>query len=291
MKNNFIPMWVINVTPDSFSDGGIWQKSSSINWASVCAHFSRETILDVGAESTAPGRNAINSAEEMDRLDRYFFSTLNTFKRSLTISIDTYKPEVIAWCVAQLQNYPQVEKIFWNDVSGLYQDQVIDLLKLYPKLHYVLCHNKVVSRSDVLSHTKLGNASSHGTYNIYTEVVNFFFDALNFFKEQSVENKIILDPAFGFAKSREQNWALVEKIPSLIQSFPCNDFLIGISRKSFLRDLNKSYFEHGQAEKTLAQEAYLLGQWMQQVQLCHHMNFQQKIYWRTHHTSLVELLQ
>ncbi len=291
MKKSFIPMWVVNLTPDSFSDGGLWQTHVAKNWDSVSAHFSRETIIDVGAESTAPGRNAISASQEMERLDRYFFTILNTLKRSVRVSIDTYKPEVIDWCVSKLKAFPQVERVIWNDVSGLYHDRVIDILKLYPELNYVLCHNKVASRSEVLSHSTLGTSSLNRNHNIYSEVVHFFADALEYFKEQKMENRIILDPAFGFAKSRMENWSLVEKIPSLLQSFPCHNFVIGISRKSFLRDVQKSYFEPQQAEKTLTQEAYLLGEWMQKVPLCRKINFEQKVYWRTHHTSLVELLQ
>lgn len=288
-------MWVMNVTPDSFSDGGQWQRREE--WANHVNSFSRETIIDVGAESTAPGRNAISAEEEVDRLDRYFFQSLTSLKKSVSVSIDTYKIETMDWCLNKLKSFPQVEKVFWNDVSGVYQDNVVEMLKRFPELNYILCHNKVGSRSEVLSHSKLANAnySSSDTqknYAIYDQVVTFFSQALRYFQQaDSLLNKrIILDPAFGFAKSREENWFLIEKLPELVKTFHQQDFLIGISRKSFLRDIGKSYYDDKQAEKTLSTEALLLGQFMQQMTLQSSCHTSQKVYWRTHHPSIVELL-
>lgn len=286
MKNQFIPMWVLNLTPDSFSDGGQWQKNllacDGPSWTKKVSNHFNDAIIDIGAESTAPGRVAISCEEEIKRLDQYFFSNLKLLPVTLNLSFDTYKVETIKWCLEKLKSCPQVENIYWNDVSGQYQDGVVELLKTNSKLKYILCHNKVANRSDVLNH--LSYAQNSRGLNIIDAVTSFFQDALKYFENLGLSQRVILDPAFGFAKTREDNWCLVDSLPRLLAAFPQNDFLIGISRKSFLRDVGKKYQDEHQAGKTLTHEAIILGKLIS-------CNFRQKIYWRTHHDSIVEFLK
>lgn len=271
----------MNVTPDSFSDGGYWEGNLN-SLPDILRRNAATIILDVGAESTAPGRTHISVEEEIERLDYYFFSKINQFPISLNLSFDTYKVETIQWCLEKIKSYPQVKAVYWNDVSGQYQDGVIKLLKLYPQLNYILCHNRVVSRDDVLNHAQYADLNSEQM--IVDIVIAFFQSALKFFQSENLAQRVILDPAFGFAKTRQDNWQLVDSLTFMISYFPKNDFLVGISRKSFLRDIGKKYQDIGQAEKVLANENLILAKLLANT-------FKQKVIWRTHHESIVELLK
>lgn len=225
-------MGVINITPNSFSDGNLYNSTQSFqkkiksqkNWAD---------IIDIGAESTAPKNSAISALDEFKRFEQTLLPFVQNHKPLSTISIDTYKPEVFYEVYHLIKSYWPKTKIIFNDVSGVLDD---DLYSLFGdkkmKFDYVLCHNRVKDRGDVQNHSK---RIFKGTDDeLLVEMIIFFKKAID--KLSFSKRKIIVDPCFGFAKSRTQNQFLLKNINKLISSLPIeNAFLYGISRKSFLR--------------------------------------------------------
>ena len=227
-------MGVMNITPNSFSDGIespnliiFKNKLNEINsWAN---------IIDVGAESTAPFNDAINSSTEIERFQKYFIPLLKDIpQKDLYISIDTYKIKTFEFVAKEiLKILPQARLIF-NDVSGCLDDELLNFLRNSPlNFDYVLCHNLSPIRSETSNHINY-MMNSHGP-ELFDEMIVFFEES--FEKLKDIKRRIIIDPCYGFSKDREQNQYLVKKFPDIVKSLSeySSDFVFGISRKSFMR--------------------------------------------------------
>lgn len=201
-------MGILNVTPDSFSDGG-----SYVNLDNALFHAEKmiregADVLDVGGESTRPGYHMISEEEEIARVCPIIEKVKARF--DIPVSLDTYKPSV---CKAGIQS--GVDMI--NDIWGLkYAPQMAEIIS-ESGLPYVLMHNRKK-----------------------TEYTDFFHDVLLDFKESLTiaqtagiaDNKIILDPGIGFAKTYEQNLLLLNRLREVKQlGYPV---LLGCSRKSVI---------------------------------------------------------
>ncbi len=213
-------MGVINITPNSFSDGGEFNSSEKFLEQAHHLLANGADILDIGAESSAPMNRPISENLEIKRFNEIFLPNLNQLPKELTLSIDTYKLETMQYLLKQtiIQEYYEKKQLIWNDVSGQVQDSK-KLMELYPLLSYVHCHNNISDRSKTLDHMNYCQDS---------------IDLEDYFKD----SKFILDPCFGFSKTREQNYEIWRKLPDLLEKFHENTWVIGISRKSFLRFLN-----------------------------------------------------
>lgn len=227
-KNKAQYMGVINLTPNSFSDGGKFNNSSSF-----IEHFislSRwADIIDLGAESTAPFNQAIDTHTELQRFEEIFYPVLEAANDpAIQISIDTYKPEVFKEVALKVQKFWPNCSLIWNDVSGVVDDDLLELLHGPLKFNYVLSHNLCEQRSDTIKHMQF----VENDLDIVSHLERFFEQALE--KIQS-KRSIWLDPCFGFSKSREQNHALLREFASLANKFSEHKWVYGISRKSFLR--------------------------------------------------------
>jgi dihydropteroate synthase len=211
-------MGVLNVTPDSFSDGGEF-----LSLDSALAHAEQmiaegADIIDVGGESTRPGGAAIVSAEE--ELNRVLPVIRELAKRStVPISIDTTKASVAR---AALDAGASIV----NDISALrFDSQIAD----------------EVAKSGaglVLMHSRGTPGSLHGlppVGNIIEEVTSSLRSSIALAEQRGVKREsIVIDPGIGFGKSQEQNIELIAKLDQLIAAFPDFPLLIGTSRKSFL---------------------------------------------------------
>lgn len=216
-----LKVWgVINVTPDSFSDGGLFE-SSPLPLASTSIHG-----LDIGAESTNPKASAITVEEEQERLARFLVPQLQNWPASLTLSLDTYKLETIHWFLSQVP--PHVD-VVWNDVSGKFLEAT-PLLEQHPRLRYVCCHTTVPARE--LSGSHMGYVSEGP---IIAAMREFFRGAQGHFAARGLLPRVIADPCFGFGKTREQNLEAWEQLPRLMGELSFDAWMWGISRKSFLR--------------------------------------------------------
>ncbi|EPZ51039.1 putative dihydropteroate synthase [Bacteriovorax sp. BAL6_X] len=219
---------VVNATPNSFSDGHLnlnYDYQSNQLQKFKTADYS----LDIGAESSAPFNDPVTFKEEWERLDRYFNEHLESLKSFKIISIDTYKPQTMKMFLEKYEH--QFDHIVWNDVSGVIDDECLNLLTSFPSLDYVLCHTLVPDREKTLDHMEYLDS------NLSVESIKRFFEeGLEKFKHAEVDQKrIILDPCFGFSKTTEQNLALLH---NLFEIAPLSKrWLIGISKKSFLRKL------------------------------------------------------
>lgn len=281
------PMWILNITPDSFSDGGVWnsQEKEILKLVDTIKNLKFETIVDVGAESTAPNTSPITYEEEIHRFESIFFPSFEKIKKPIKLSIDTYKPQVVKEIISRLKsifknNFDQfVDEIFWNDVSGCLDEECIKILKSEPQLKYIACHNRILNRGQVHEHIFFADPS----IDIVKDVLDFFHRSKKIFNDHNLKNKLILDPAFGFAKTRSQNWQIIQDLVNIFEVSPGDEFLIGVSRKSFLRDDGKKIHEMGQFEKALKAEFEIINKLFEFKKY--------KIILRTHSMDVVNFLQ
>ena len=208
-------MGVLNVTPDSFSDGGKFLSIHGAVEGALAMQRGGADILDIGAESTRPGSHKISVAEELARL----LPVLNALRARLKIpiSVDTQKA-----AVAEAALGAGAEMI--NDVSGLNRDPQLAEIAARHRVPLILMHMRGNPRSmqkgrfakDVLRDVLAGQRRSVA-------------------KARSAgvrKSQIILDPGIGFGKSYEQNYELLAKLPLLAKlGYP---LLVGTSRKGFL---------------------------------------------------------
>jgi dihydropteroate synthase len=211
-------MGVLNVTPDSFSDGGEF-----FSLDKALAHAEQmiaegADIIDVGGESTRPGGAAIVSAEE--ELARVLPVIKQLAKRStVPISIDTTKSLVAR---AALDAGASIV----NDISGLrFDSQMAD-------------EAAKSGAGLVLMHSRGTPGALHGlppVSDIMGEVTVSLRNSIAIAEQRGVQREsIVIDPGIGFGKSQEQNIELIAKLDQLIAAFPGFPLLIGTSRKSFL---------------------------------------------------------
>ncbi|MBY0517269.1 MAG: dihydropteroate synthase [Bacteriovoracaceae bacterium] len=226
-QNQKVNVWgVMNITPDSFSDGGELSSVESIekrleSWKGLVDG------VDIGAESTAPSNAAITALMERERLEKHFMPVLKNWPKELSISLDTYHIATASWFFSQV---PNDIPIVWNDVSGKVDDDVISILKQHPRLKYVLCFNPVPTRLETSDHMNYVSSKA-----ITQSARTFFKTQFDIFLRHELFSRVIADPCFGFAKSREQNQYLLNQIPLLIEELASPLWMLGISRKSFLR--------------------------------------------------------
>ena len=202
-------MGVINVTPDSFSDGG---KFSAFD--SALAHAEKllsegADILDVGGESTRPNASPVDEEEEKRRILPLISALAK--RHPALISVDTMKSEVARAALEEGAN-------ILNDVWGFQRDLQMASVAAKANCPVVLMHNRKV-------------IEPHG--NIILDVIAFLRRSIEIAVENGVAREnIILDPGFGFGKTPEQNLQLVHSLSALkVFGLP---ILLGVSRKSTL---------------------------------------------------------
>lgn len=209
-------MGVLNCTPNSFSDGG---ELTLQTLRQKIADFGDVDILDIGAESTAPMNEAISWKQEWARLSPYLPELI---KFPGILSFDTYHPETIEEIVRYYHDHGIDRELVWNDVSGKFDGFVYDFLSLSPKFSYVLCHNLCPTRALTGKHMD------------YLDSELTLEKMRDFFLPFAIP-RIIFDPCLGFSKTYEQNWEILNQFGELQAMLPENRWLLGFSRKSFLR--------------------------------------------------------
>ncbi len=210
----FSIMGVLNITPDSFSDGGDYFNEQEAQARFEQIEKEGADIIDVGAESSRPGSARLDIEEELKRLEKVF----PLFKKaSVPVSIDTYKAEVAEVALSK-------GATIVNDISALRMDKkMVDVLR-HHNCKVVLMH---------MSGTPETMQKDPYYDNVIREIGDFFEERINFCLSKNIsEDKIILDPGIGFGKRQEDNL----KILSRLEEFTSYDFpvLVGASRKSFI---------------------------------------------------------
>lgn len=242
-----IPSWpkvmgVMNLTPDSFSDGGVLTQRVALKQRLI--HWAQSTyplILDFGAASTAPKGKPISVEEEWLRYQRWLLPELELIRKhcpQALLSFDTFRPEVMARLIEHLGS-----DLIWNDVSGVVDQEGLALLNAYPQLSYILCHNLVGERERSFEHL------SFIQDDLCAEDVRSWFEKQ--IQALKVTNPIWLDPCFGFAKTASQNWELFHSLAQDKSFYEQTPLVIGLSRKSFVR---AALFEHRPETRELARD-------------------------------------
>ena len=223
-------MGVINLTPNSFSDGNKFLQKDILenqirSWQKL-GHY----CFDFGAESTAPMNSSISNIEEQKRLEAGLYPLLKNKilnQKKDIISLDTYRFETVAKVIDEFPSY----QFIWNDVSGKWDESVDEFLQKYPQHYYVYSHNPAPARNLTGEHLKHTPDLSPETY--FSQIKNHFISA----KKQNL-TKVIFDPCFGFGKNEQQNWYLWDHLSQLLNEVNHPLWLIGISRKRFLKAKN-----------------------------------------------------
>jgi dihydropteroate synthase len=199
---------VLNVTPDSFSDGGLFQSADAATDRARQMSGAGADIIDVGAESTRPGAGAISATEELARLEPVLTALASS---EISMSIDTYKAEVAARAVG-------LGAILVNDVWGLQRDPAMAETVARGEAAVVVMHNRL-ERDRALD--------------IVDDIRRYFDRSLALAAKAGIPaERIILDPGIGFAKTSSQNVEAVRRLGELRDYG--RPILVGVSRKKFL---------------------------------------------------------
>jgi dihydropteroate synthase len=208
-------MGVLNVTPDSFSDGGKFFGVKRAVQHALAMQRDGADIVDIGAESTRPGSLAISAAEELRRLLPVLEALRGQLK--IPISVDTQKS-----AVAELALGAGAEIV--NDISGLRSDPELARVAAKYGAPLILMHMRGTPRTMQLDPF---------ARNVVRDVLSGLRKSIATAKKYGVQrSQIVIDPGIGFGKSYSQNYQLLAKLPELAKlGYPV---MVGTSRKGFL---------------------------------------------------------
>lgn len=208
LNNEAYIMGILNVTPDSFSDGGKYSEIDSALWHTEKMIKEGASIIDVGGESTRPGYTMITEEEEIERIVPVIEAVKNRF--DITISLDTYKSQV---ALAGIKAGADLI----NDIWGFKYDKDMARVVADSGVACCLMHNK-----------------NEAVYTEYiSDVLRELKECVDIAKNAGVaEDKIILDPGVGFGKTYQHNLEIINKCDKLLElGYPV---LLGTSRKSVI---------------------------------------------------------
>ncbi|HEX5538682.1 MAG TPA: dihydropteroate synthase [Methylophilaceae bacterium] len=207
-------MGIVNVTPDSFSDGGKYESTDKAVAHAMQLVAEGADILDIGGESTRPGATPVSLDEELSRV----VPVIEKLARSagVPLSIDTYKPEVMRAAIAA-----GIDIV--NDVRGLQEPGALDIVA-QSRAGVCLMHMQGIPQ----------NMQLNPQYtDVLAEVKEFLHERLTSSQAAGIAaERIVLDPGFGFGKRTVHNVALLQQLQSLTELG--RPLLVGLSRKSVL---------------------------------------------------------
>lgn len=209
-----IVMGILNATPDSFSDGGRFRSAADAISLAESMIASGVDLIDIGGESTRPGAIPVSLQEELDRVMPVIEGLKNC---GVPLSIDTYKAETMLQALEA-----GVDCV--NDIWALRQQGALDAVLKSSNCGIVLMH---------MQRDPLTMQFNPEYQNVVSEVMEFLSERANLLLSKGVEqNRIALDPGFGFGKSLEHNLEMLAKFDRFSElGYPV---LAGISRKSML---------------------------------------------------------
>ena len=238
-NNNPNIMGILNLTPDSFSDGGKFNKKNLANKQIINLIKSGSDIIDIGGESTRPGSNEITQKLEWKRIK----TILIKFGKKFPLSLDSRKSEIIE------KGIKKGVKLI-NDISGLeYDKRTLTILKKN-NIPFVIHHIQGTPK----------NMQLNPKYkNVILDIYDFFEKKLLYLRKVGIKhNKIILDPGIGFGKNLKHNMKLLSNI-SIFHSlgFPV---MLGISRKRFIKDISGKNDSKERIGGTMSAAIYAISQ-------------------------------
>jgi dihydropteroate synthase len=214
-------MGILNLTPDSFSDGGKYNDLESALIKAKKMEKSGADIIDIGAESSRPYSDRISAEEEKRRLLPLLKEILKV--TTLPISIDSYKSSVVR---AALKEGASIV----NDISGLRFDKKMAETAKNFSAPVIIMH--IQNRPE--------NMQDNPSYqNLIFEIKKYLWDSIKIAKEVGIaDDEIIIDPGIGFGKSQIHNLQILNRLESFKElNYP---ILIGTSRKSLIKYVNKN---------------------------------------------------
>ena len=235
-------MGVLNLTPDSFSDGGKFNTKNKGLKHALEMFNSGANIIDIGGESTRPGSKAVDNKTEWKRIEKI----VKLISKKIPMSLDTRKSEVMK------KGIKYGVKII-NDVSGLdYDPETINVLKKY-KIPFVIHHSQGTPE-------KMQNKPRYK--NELLDIFDFFEKKIKSLKKIGIKhNNIIIDPGIGFGKNLKHNMNLIRNI-SIFHSlgFP---ILLGNSKKRYIKEIAGKNDTKSRIGGTMTSSIYLMMQGVQ----------------------------
>ncbi len=216
-------MGILNITPDSFSDGGEFNNHEKAFKKAIEMHQEGAAIIDIGGESTRPGASEVSEEEELARI-LPVIERIKKYDKSIIISADTRKSSVAEEAL-------NAGADIINDVSGARFDQgMISVIHRYNPA-YVLMHSS--DNPDKMQDNPVNEN------NIMDVLSEFFQERLHYFEINDINtNNIIIDPGIGFGKTPRANHAIIKSL-HMLKRFE-KPILIGTSRKSFIGRMDNS---------------------------------------------------
>jgi dihydropteroate synthase len=207
-------MGILNITPDSFYDGGQFKDSKSILVQTEKLISEGATFVDVGAYSSRPGANFVSENEELHKIIPVVELILKHFPKTL-ISIDSFRANVIRECV-------NAGAVISNDISAGHLDD--QMMKTIGELGipYIMMHMRGTPQT-------MQNLTHYD--HLITEIFSYFSERIQLAKQHKIMD-VVIDPGFGFAKTLSQNYELLGKL-EFFQNLNC-PMLCGVSRKSMI---------------------------------------------------------
>ena len=207
-------MGILNITHDSFYDGGQFKDSKSILVQTEKLISEGATFVDVGAYSSRPGADFVSENEELHRITPVVELILKHFPKAL-ISIDSFRANVIRECV-------NAGAVISNDISAGHLDD--QMMKTIGELGipYIMMHMRGTPQT-------MQNLTHYD--HLVTEIFSYFSERIQLAKQHQIMD-VVIDPGFGFAKTLSQNYELLGKL-EFFQNLNC-PILCGVSRKSMI---------------------------------------------------------
>lgn len=199
-------MGILNLTPDSFSDGGKFNGANARERAMFMIEEGAD-LIDIGAESTRPGYEVVPAEEEIKRLEA--FCVDGSFSLPVPVSVDTYKAETARWALAHGAD-------IINDIKGLEAPGMAEAIAEYDAVAVIM--HSVARRTEL---------------NIIDDVSSYLAERANYAISKGIKKEnIILDPGVGFSKNTEENIQIIKHIGEFNKlGYPV---LLGASRKSVI---------------------------------------------------------
>ena len=218
-NGNGLIMGILNVTPDSFYDGGEFFNSES-----AAEHINNmiadgADMIDIGAMSTKPGSHPVPVDEEIGRLAPVLTQALKI--ENVIVSVDTVNPQTADFALANGAH-------IINDVSGIFKAEMANVVKKY-NAGWIMTHTSGVPSGNIVNYPNGVVASVNEFFDTFLQNVELFGIA---------KNHICLDPGFGFAKTTQDNIELLKNLECVIR--PDVVFLTALSRKRFIGEITKT---------------------------------------------------
>lgn len=215
LEKRCIVMGIVNVTPDSFSDGGLFLDADKAVAQARKLVSDGADIIDLGAMSTRPGSEPVSVTEEIGRLVPVLEELIND---GIVISVDTVNSETADYCLSHGAGIV-------NDVSGVFNNDMAEVVKKY-HAGWIMTHTCNVPSGSVVDYPD----------GVVSDVNSFFDNFLNKCDDFGISSDYIcIDPGFGFAKTTSDNVELLKNLEKTVRNNVAH--LTALSRKRFIGEL------------------------------------------------------